>query len=45
MKVALIAAGAVLAIIAVIVVVLASVDIPAPSAEIEKTIPADKLIH
>lgn len=45
MKIALIAVGAVLAIIVVLLVVLASVDMPAPSAQIEKPIPADKLIH
>ena len=45
MKVALIAAGAALVIIAVVIVVLGSVDMPAPSAQIEKTIPADKLLR
>ena len=45
MKVTLIAAVAVLVIIGVVLVVLATVDIPAPSAQIEKTIPTDKLIH
>ena len=45
MKIALIAAVAALVIIGVTLVVLASVDIPAPSAQIEKTIPTDKLIH
>lgn len=45
MKVALIAVGAALVIIAAIIVVLGSVDMPAPSSQIEKSIPADKLIH
>jgi hypothetical protein len=45
MKIAIIIAAVVVALIAVILIVLASVDIPAPSHQIEKTIPADRLIH
>jgi hypothetical protein len=45
MKIVLIAAAAVVALLAVGLIVLGSVDIPAPSAQIEKPIPADRLPH
>jgi hypothetical protein len=45
MKISLIVAGVVLAIVAIGLVVLAGTDIPAPSGRIEKTIPADRLPH
>jgi hypothetical protein len=45
MKFILIAAGALVAIAVVALIVLASVDIPAPSGQIEKVIPADRLPH
>jgi hypothetical protein len=45
MKTMIIVAAAVVAVIVVVLTVLASIDIPAPSRQIEKTIPADRLIH
>jgi hypothetical protein len=45
MKVALIVAGMVLALLVIGIVVLGAIDIPAPSGQVEKTIPADKLPH
>jgi hypothetical protein len=45
MKVALIIAGIVLAILVVGLVILGSVDIPAPSGQVEKVIPPEKLPH
>jgi hypothetical protein len=45
MKTVLIVVGAVVALTVVALIVLGSVDIPAPSAEIERTIPADRLPH
>jgi len=45
MKVALIIAGAALAILVVALLVLGSVDLPAPSGQIEKTIPSEKLLR
>ncbi len=43
MKIVLVAAGAIVAILIVALIVLASIDIPAPSGQIEKTIPASRL--
>jgi hypothetical protein len=45
MKTVIIIVAVIVALIAVTLIVLASVDIPAPSHQIEKTIPADRLIH
>jgi hypothetical protein len=45
MKIVLIVVAALIALIAVALVVLGSVDIPAPSGQVEKTIPADRLPH
>ena len=45
MKIVLIVAGAVVALIAIALIILGSVDIPAPSGQVEKTIPADRLPH
>jgi len=45
MKPVVIIAAAVLALIAISLIVLGGVDIPAPSGQIEKTIPADRLPH
>jgi hypothetical protein len=43
MKIVLIVIAAILALLAIALVVLGSVDIPAPSGQIQKTIPADRL--
>lgn len=43
MKVALIVASVVLALLVIGIIVLGAVDIPAPSGQVEKTIPAEKL--
>ncbi len=45
MKIVLIVVGAFVALAAVALVILGSVDIPAPSGQVEKTIPADRLPH
>ena len=45
MKVALIVVGAVLAIVIVGIVILGGMDIPGPTGQVEKTIPAEKLAH
>ena len=45
MKITLIVLAAVLAVVTVVLVILGSVDIPAPSGEIQKPLPADKLLH
>jgi hypothetical protein len=45
MKIVLILVAAVVALLVVGLIVLASVDIPAPSGQIEKPIPADHLLH
>ena len=45
MKIVLIVVGAVVALLVVGLIVLGSVDIPAPSGQIEKPIPADRLLH
>jgi len=45
MKIVLIAAGAAVVIVIAAFVVLASVDIPAPSGQVEKTIPTDTLFR
>jgi hypothetical protein len=45
MKIVLITAAAIVALVVVVLIVLGSVDIPAPSGQIEKPIPADRLIH
>ncbi len=43
MKIVLIAVAAVVALLVIVLVVLGSVDIPAPSGEVEKPIPASRL--
>lgn len=45
MKTLLIVVAAVVVVVAVALAVLGSVDIPAPSGQIEKPISADKLPH
>jgi hypothetical protein len=45
MKLALILGGAVLLILVLALVVLGTVDLPAPAGQVEKVIPADKLPH
>jgi hypothetical protein len=45
MKIAIIVAVALGAVLAVGLAILATVDIPAPSSQVEKTIPADRLPH
>ena len=45
MKIVLIVVAAIAALLLVALIVLASVDIPAPSGEVVKTIPADRLPH
>jgi hypothetical protein len=45
MKTVLIVVGAVVALVVIALIVLGSVDIPAPSGQVEKTIPADHLPH
>jgi hypothetical protein len=45
MKFILIVAAAIVAIVVITLVVLGSIDIPAPSGQIEKPIPADRLPH
>jgi len=43
MRITLIVVAALVVIVGIGLAVLASVDIPAPSGEVEKTIPADRL--
>jgi hypothetical protein len=45
MKIVLIVAAAIVALVAIALIILGSVDIPAPSGQVEKTIPADRLPH
>ena len=45
MKTVLIVVGAIVVLVAVALIVLGSIDIPAPSGQVEKTIPADHLLH
>jgi hypothetical protein len=45
MKILLIVFAAIVALVTVALIILGSVDIPAPSGQIEKTIPADRLPH
>ncbi|HTJ65722.1 MAG TPA: hypothetical protein VL899_18120 [Alphaproteobacteria bacterium] len=45
MRIMLIVVAALLVIIGIGLAILASVDIPAPSGEVEKAIPADRLPH
>jgi hypothetical protein len=45
MKIVVIVVAAIVALIVVALIVLGSIDIPAPSGEIERTIPADRLPH
>jgi hypothetical protein len=45
MKFVLIVVAALIALAAIALVILGSVDIPAPSGQVEKTIPADRLPH
>jgi hypothetical protein len=45
MKIILIIVAAIVAIVVLALVVLGSIDIPAPSGQIQKTIPADRLPH
>jgi uncharacterized protein YxeA len=45
MKFVVIIVVAVLLIVGIGLAILASVDIPAPSGQVEKTIPADRLPH
>lgn len=45
MKIVLIVVVALVALLVVGLIVLGSVDIPAPSAQIEKPVPADRLPH
>ena len=45
MKIVLIVVAAVLLIVGIGLAILASVDIPAPSGQVEKAIPADRLPH
>jgi hypothetical protein len=45
MKILLIVAAAIVALVAIALIILGSVDIPAPSGQVEKTIPADRLPH
>jgi hypothetical protein len=45
MKIVLIVVGVIVALVAIALVILGSVDIPAPSGQVEKTIPADRLPH
>jgi len=45
MKTVLIVVGVVVVLAVVALIVLGSIDIPAPSGQIEKTIPADRLPH
>ena len=45
MKIVLIVVGAFVALLVVALIILGSVDIPAPSGQVEKTIPADRLPH
>ena len=45
MKIVLIVVAALAVLVAVALVILGSVDIPAPSGQVEKTIPADRLPH
>jgi len=45
MRILLIVVAAVVVVIAVALVVLGSVDIPAPSGQVEKPLAADKLLH
>jgi hypothetical protein len=45
MRIMLIVVAALLVIVGIGLAILASVDIPAPSGEVEKAIPADRLPH
>ncbi len=45
MKPLVIIAAALIALVAISLIVLGSIAIPAPSGQIEKTIPADRLPH
>jgi hypothetical protein len=45
MRIILIVVAALLVIVGIGLAILASVDIPAPSGEVEKAIPADRLPH
>ena len=45
MKTVLIVVGAIVVLAVAALIVLGSIDIPAPSGQIEKTIPADRLPH
>jgi hypothetical protein len=45
MKIVLIVVGALVALVIVALIILGSVDIPAPSGQIEKTIPVDRPPH
>jgi hypothetical protein len=45
MKIVLIVVGAIVALIVVALIILGSIDIPAPSGQVEKVIPADRLPH
>jgi hypothetical protein len=45
MKIVVIMVAAVLLIVGIGLAILAGVDIPAPSGQVEKTIPADRLPH
>ena len=45
MKIVLIGVAAIVALVAIALIILGSVDIPAPSGQVEKTIPAERLPH
>jgi len=45
MKIVLIVAAALVVLAAIALIVLGSVDIPAPSGEVQKAIPAERLPH
>jgi hypothetical protein len=45
MKIVLIIVAAIVALVAIALIVLGSVDIPVPSGQVEKPIPADRLPH
>ena len=45
MKIVLIVVGAIVALLVVALIILGSIDISAPSGQVEKTIPDDRLPH
>jgi len=45
MKIILVVAAVLVALVAIALIVLGSIDIPAPSGQVQKAIPADRLPH